>query len=62
MMSMKFIATVTATGSGIDFKFELDDSELKDPIERKIAESIAAAGLLEVKNIKKQIDSLVESN
>lgn len=53
-MSVKLIVGVSANSeTGIDFKFEIDDSQKSDDLELKVTESMAAACLLELQRISK---------
>jgi len=59
-MSVKLMVGVTLNSEkNIDFRFEIDDSEKVDPVEREVVEALAAACLLEVQRICEDTDGTV---
>lgn len=59
-MSVKLIVDVSLTSEmDIDFRFEIDDSKQADGLERKVAESMAGACLIELQRISDHTDGAV---
>lgn len=51
-MSVKLVVSISLNGEmDIDFKFQIDDSHQTDELECKVAESMAAACLVELERI-----------
>lgn len=53
-MTVKLEVTIAVTAGGdVNFKFEFDDKNMRDKLERNIAESMASACLNELKRLGK---------